>query len=128
MTTRRAVAAAAISAGTLIAMAGPAFADHCTNASRNANNPTAGAQVILGDNGEIISATNGVVNRIDQGLIDPNTGEGFHGIISFGGVASTYIGVGPTGDALPDQAINNGPACKGITDLGTYFTECVPAG
>jgi hypothetical protein len=127
MSIRRVAAGAAISIGAVVAVAGPAFADHCTNASRNLHNPTAGAQVILGENDEIVWATNGVYNRIDQGLIDPDSGEGFHGLVSFGPV-STWFGVGPEGDALPDEAITNGPACKGITDIGVYFTECLPAG
>jgi hypothetical protein len=121
---RRLAAGAALSAIAFVGTAGPAFADHCTNASRDAHNPTAGAQVIVDDNDNIVFATNGVLNRIDRGLIDPESGDGLHGIVSFG-IASTWIGVGPEGDALPDQAIVNGPACKGITDLGTYFEECL---
>jgi hypothetical protein len=105
--------------------AGPAFAHECVNASKK--DQTAGAQLILDDTGAITSATNGVENRVEQGLIDPDTGEGFHGIIGFdvggGTIVSTYI-VGPEAE-IPDQAQVNGPACKGITNIEVYFTQCV---
>ena len=75
----------------------------------------------------------GLENRIAQGIVDFESGEGFHGLIAFDvdgdGVAdaSTYIGVGPEGDELPIEAQFRGPACRGITNLGIYFEQCVGA-
>ena len=105
-----------------------ALAHECTNASKS--DPTAGAQIVIGANGEILFATEGVRNRIEQGLVDPSSGEGFRGIVAFDidgdGVAdaSTWFGVGPDGE-IPLVAQFKGPACKGLTNLGIYFTQCV---
>ena len=109
-------------------LASTALATHCVNASKN---PAAGAQVVIDfTTGEITWST-GVVRRIDQGLIDPATGEGFRGLVAFDldgdgvGDMSTWIGVGPDGFAIPEQAIVNGPACRGITDADTYLAVCL---
>ena len=98
---------------------GTASAFHCNNVSKDAKNPGAGAQIILDANtDEVVSATSGVLKRVEKGLIDPDTGEGYHGLIGldFDGDgnadASTYI-VTPN-DVLPDPAIENGPADHGI--------------
>jgi hypothetical protein len=124
----RRYAVAALCAPTIIAFtAAPALAHECTNASKPAG---AGVQVLIGPDDNIEWATKGVWNRIDQGLIDPDTGEGFSGLIGidFDGDMkadfSTYI-VGPN-DELPDPAQWNGPVCKGITNLGPWFEECFP--
>ena len=102
---------------------GTAFADHCTNIQRDQHDPSKGIQVVINANdGSIESANAGVVNRIDNGLIDPNTGEGFHGHVGLdldgdGTVdVMTYI-VGPEGDALPETAIENGSPDHGIVGL-----------
>jgi len=108
--------------------ASSALAHECTNASKS--DPAAGAQVVIGVNGEILFATNGILARIEQGLIDPDSGEGFRGIIAFDftgdGVAdaSTWLGVGPDGE-IPLIAQFKGPACKGLTNIGIYLTQCV---
>ncbi|MFL5769412.1 MAG: hypothetical protein ACJ765_04980 [Chloroflexota bacterium] len=105
-----------------------ALAHECTNASKST--PAAGAQIVVGVNGDIIFATEGVLARVERGLIDPNTGEGFRGIIAFDltgdGVAdaSTWFGVGPDGE-IPLVAQFKGPACKGLTNIGIYLTQCV---
>jgi hypothetical protein len=75
----------------------------------------------------------GLENRIAQGIVDFESGEGFHGLIAFDvdgdGVAdfSTWIGVGPDGHEIPIEAQFRGPACRGITNLGIYFEQCVGA-
>jgi hypothetical protein len=113
----------------LVLMAGPALADNCTNASKKYAD--SGAQIVFGPNDEVLFITRGLQNRIAQGLVDPDSGEGFHGIIAFDenadGVAefSTWIGVGPDGHEIPIEAQFRGPACRGITNLGIYFEQCV---
>jgi hypothetical protein len=108
--------------------ASSALAHECTNASKS--DPAAGAQIVIGVNGEILLATNGVLARIEQGLVDPNTGDGFRGIVAFDitgdGVAdaSTWFGVGTDGE-IPLVAQLNGPQCKGLTNIGIYFSECL---
>ena len=117
---------AGIAAVSSVALAAtPALAHECVNASKPVD---AGIQVLLGPTG-IEWTTAGVANRIDQGLIDPDTGEGFHGLIGFdfdgdGTVdVQTYI-VGPD-DEIPLPAQFNGPSCRGITNVAVYFSECL---
>ena len=105
------------------------LATDCTNASKSS--PDAGAQVLIdGQTGAILWATPGALNRVAQGLVDPATGAGFHGIIAFDldgdGAAdvSSWFGVGPGGDEIPAVAQLNGPVCRGLTNLGLYLTEC----
>ena len=107
------------------------MADSCTNASKKYAD--SGAQIVLGADDEVLFITGGLENRIAQGIVDPESGEGFHGIIAFDddgdGVAdaSTYIGVGPDGDELPIEAQFRGPVCRGITSLFIYFEQCLGA-
>jgi hypothetical protein len=110
-----------------LAMGGTAFADHCTNIQRDLRDPSKGVQVVInGTDDSIESANAGVVNRVDNGLIDPATGEGFHGLIGLdfdgdGTVdAMTYF-VGPEGDAIPHPAIDNGSPDHGIVDIVTVL-------
>jgi hypothetical protein len=105
-----------------VSLTGTAAAFHCTNLSKDAQNPGAGAQVVIDANtDEIVSASNGVQKRVENGLIDPETGEGYHGLVGldFDGDgeadASTYI-VTPN-DVLPDGAIENGSADHGINSF-----------
>jgi hypothetical protein len=113
-----------------LALASSAMAFECTNVSKS--DPAAGAQILIGPTGEILWTTKGLANRIAQGHIDPATGEGFHGVVAFDidgdGVAdaSTYIGIGPAGE-IPLEAQFRGPACRGLTNLGIYFTQCLGA-
>jgi hypothetical protein len=120
---RKALAGIGVAALATVAMGGTAFADHCTNIQRDLHDPSKGVQVVINaTDGSIESANAGVVNRIGQGLIDPATGEGFHGHVGldFDGDGTvdvmTYI-VGPEGDALPETAINNGSPDHGIVGL-----------
>lgn len=126
----RLIRSLALGGAVALVFAQTALATHCINASKP--DQTAGAQVVLNlVTGEIVWATNGFTTRIENGLVDPTTGEGYHGLLGFDlngdGIAdaSTFFGVGPDGVALPDQAIGNGPACRGITDIGTYLTQCL---
>jgi hypothetical protein len=104
------------------------LAFECTNVSKG--DAAAGAQVLFGPSGDIVWVTEGIARRLDQGLIDPATGDGFHGLVAFdldgdgAADASTYIGVGPDGE-IPLEAQFEGPACRGITNLGIYFEQCV---
>src|SRR5262245_53557966 len=113
-----------------ILIAAPALAFECTNASKS--NPAAGAQIMFGPNGEVLFITQGLQNRIEQGIVDPDTGEGFHGLIAIDvdgdGLAdfSTWAGVGPDGE-IPLEAQFRGPACRGLTNLGIIFEQCLGA-
>jgi hypothetical protein len=113
---------------TIVATA-PAAATECVNASKK--DQAAGAQVMFGPDDEIVFVTTGLQNRLDQGLVDADTGEGFHGLIAFDfdgdGQAdvSTWIGVGPDGEEIPLEAQLRGPACRGLTNIGIYFEQCV---
>ena len=77
--------------------------------------------MVLGPEGEVVSATKGLVNRFERGIIDPDTGDGFHGIVGFDedgdGVAdaSTYI-VGPNGE-IPLNAQLRGSPDHGIINI-----------
>jgi hypothetical protein len=111
----------------LLAAAGPAWAHECVNADKN---QAAGVQVVIDDTtGEIVWISKGLQQRIDQGLVDPETGEGFSGLLGFDlngdGIAdvSTYI-VGPEME-IPEQAQFSGPACHGITNVEVFFAQCV---
>lgn len=112
-------------ASTIVLAAGPSLATECVNASKLAE---AGIQVLLGPTG-IEWSTPGLATRISQGLIDPDTGEGFHGLVGFdfdgdGTVDFQTFVVGPD-DEIPELAQVNGPSCRGITNVGIYFSECV---
>ena len=123
---RRAGLVAGLSAAALVTGAGGALAHECVNASKNMVNPAAGVQVLIDIQTDSVSwVSAGVQKRVDQGLIDLATGEGFHGLIGFDfdgdGAAdvSTFI-VGPEGE-VPVQAQQNGAACHGIVNIGDYF-------
>jgi hypothetical protein len=126
MVRRVSLGAVALMAAALIA-AGPVWAGNCTNADKNA---AAGVQAVIDLNtNAIVWISNGLQHRIDQGLVDPATGEGFSGLIGFDfngdAVAdlTTFI-VGPDFE-IPDQAQFNGAACHGIVSIETFFTQCV---
>lgn len=123
--TTRVCLAGLAAASAIVLTAGPALATECVNASKLQE---AGIQVLLGPTG-IEWSTPGITKRISQGLINPDTGEGFHGLVGFdfdgNGTLDfqTYV-VGPD-DEIPELAQFNGPACHGITNVGIYFTECL---
>jgi hypothetical protein len=117
---------AGILASLLIASTALGF--ECTNASKS--RPAAGAQVVFAVDGTPLYVTNGLLNRIDKGLVDEETGEGYHGQVAFDldgdGVAdaSVYFGVGPDGE-IPLNAQLKGPACRGLTNIGIYLEQCI---
>lgn len=126
---RRHTTAALLGVLASLVFASTALATECVNASKD---PGAGAQVVIDtETGEIVWTTEGVAKRIAQGLIDPTTGAGFHGLLGLDftgdGVAdvTTWIGVGPDGTELPEVAQFSGPACRGITNIGIYLTQCL---
>lgn len=127
---RRTVAIAAGALASLL-IASSAFAMDCVNISKA--DQSAGVQVVLdlsSEDGQIEWTTPGVAKRLESGVLDPD-GEGFHGLIGFdfdglsdGQVdvdVSTWVGVGPTGDELPQIAQFNGPPDKGLTNICLAF-------
>ena len=131
---RRTQRLAAIALGVMasLALATTALATDCTNASKPA---AAGVQVVINlQTGEIEWTTKGVAQRIERGVIDPATGEGFHGLLGFDfdgdGVVdvSTWDGVGPTGHEIPVQAQVNGPADRGVTSICALYPEICAGG
>jgi hypothetical protein len=126
---RRPIIAAFLGIVASLAIASSALGHECTNASKS--NPAAGAQVLIDANtGEILWTTEGLANRLARGVVDPDSSEGFHGLVAFDatgdGIAdfSTWIDVGPDGE-IPLVAQLSGPACKGLTNLFIYFTGCL---
>jgi hypothetical protein len=125
---RRPIMATVLAIVSSLLIASWAVAHECTNASKS--DPAAGAQALIdATTGEILWISEGLANRLAQGVVDPNTSEGFHGLIAFDatgdGIAdfSTWIGVGPDGE-IPLVAQLSGPACRGLTNLFLYFTVC----
>jgi hypothetical protein len=129
-TMRRSIVVAVAVLVSSLLLAGPAFAFECMNVSKK--DQAAGAQIVFGPNDEIIFITKGLQGRLEHGLIDPETGEGFRGLIAFDfdgdGVAdaSTWIGVGPEGE-IPLEAQFRGPACRGMSNIGVYLEQCLGA-
>ncbi len=126
-TVRRLVLGSFAATTALLAAAGPAWAHECVNASKN---QSAGVQIVIDVNtGSIVWLSIGLQQRIEQGLVNPETGDGFSGLMGFDlngdGTAdvSTFI-AGPN-MKLPEQAQFNGPACHGITNVEVFFTQCV---
>jgi hypothetical protein len=125
---RRALVAGTAAGAALVLTAGPSLAHECVNISKQ--NQAAGVQVVFTEGqDEPVWISQGVQKRIAAGVIDPATGEGFHGLIGFDfdgdNVAdlSTYI-VGPE-DELPDAAQWGGATCRGIINIETLFTVCL---
>jgi hypothetical protein len=124
---RRPITAAILGVVASLAIATSALAHECVNASKS--DQAAGAQILIGPTGEIVWTTEGLANRIAHGVVDPDTGAGFHGLIAFDADGdgnadySTWIDVGPDGE-VPLVAQLSGPACRGLTNLFIYFTEC----
>lgn len=120
MNKKEVVVRTAVSAGLLaVVTGGPAFAQHCYNPNKPAG---AGAQVVFDENfAEPVSMTNGLANRIEKGIVDVETGEGYHGIVGadFDGDGEADFStwqVTPTG-SIPDQAIHNGSPDHGIIEI-----------
>jgi hypothetical protein len=123
----KAAAGGGVAVLAVVALSGTAFADHCTNIQRDSHDPSKGVQVVInGTDDSIESANPGVLNRVDNGIIDPATGEGFHGLIGLDLDGDLTVDVmtyqvGPDGDALPETAIDNGSPDHGIVDIGTVL-------
>jgi hypothetical protein len=126
-TVRRLVLGSVVATTVLLATEASAWAHECVNASKN---ESAGVQIVIDANtGSIVWLSTGLQQRIEQGVVDPDTGDGFSGLLGFDlngdGTAdvSTFI-VGPNVE-IPEQAQFNGPACHGITNVEVFFTQCV---
>ena len=125
---RKGIIATASAIAALLVFSSAALGFEFTNASKS--DPSAGAQILFGPAGEILSISNGLANRIERGVVDAETGEGFHGLVAIDvdgdGAAdfSTWINVGPNGE-IPLHAQLNGPACRGLTNLFVYMAECL---
>ena len=127
---RTSIIASTLGALASLAIASSALATDCTNASKS--DPAAGAQILIdGNTGALLWATPGVIERLQREVIDPTTGDGFHGVLALDfnadGLAdvSTWFGVGPDGDEIPLNAQVKGPACRGLTSLEIYLTQCL---
>jgi hypothetical protein len=128
-TTTRTLLTSAAAAGALLLAAPAAVAHQCVNASKPQD---AGVQLIVDvstEEGSVSWVSAGLQKRIDRGLVDFETGAGFHGIVGLDfdgdGIVdvSTYI-VGPNSE-IPLPAQFNGATCKGIVNIGTFFAECM---
>ncbi len=128
---RQIIAGAAAAVALSLVLVTSALATDCANASKSSQ--SAGIQVLLSPGTDAVALTEGLQRRIDRGLVDPETGEGFHGLVGFDfdgdGIAdvSTWAGVGPLGAGIPHNAQDNGPACRGLTNVFVYLTTCVEA-
>ena len=126
---RRIIASAVAAVALSLVLATSALAMDCVNASKN---QAAGVLAVLDFNTFMpVWISDGLQQRIDHGVIDPVTGAGLHGLIGIDldgdAVAdvSTWVGVGPDGTEIPTNAQENGPACRGLTNLFVYLTTCV---
>ena len=126
---RRSITAAVLGVVASLAIATSAFATDCTNASKP--DPSAGVQVIIDANtGQVVWLSTGLAQRLERGVVGAD-GSGLHGLIGLDfngdGIAdvSTWFGVGPTGEGIAEPALINGPACRGVTNIGLYFAECL---
>lgn len=120
-TARRLLTTTATTVGAFSLLTGSALAHECYNPNKK---PLAGAQIVF--TGDSYTATKGLERRFEKGLVDANTGEGFHGIMGFvedGFEGSTWQ-VTPTG-SIPHKALERGPACQGMTSFDNYFANCL---
>jgi len=124
---RRRIGALVVGVLASLLVASSAMAHECVNASKA--NQDAGVQVVIGMDGSVVWISEGVMARVEHGVIDFETGEGFRGLIGFDmdgdGVTdvATYL-VGPD-DEIPLVAQLRGPACRGITNIGIYLEQCL---
>ncbi len=120
----RRLALLAVVPTTVALAAGPAVAHQCVNASKK--NQAAGVQVVFGDGDDPLWVSRGLQNRINRGIVDLDTGVGFHGLIGIDVTGdgkvdfATYI-VGPDSE-IPIPAQMNGPGCKGIVNVEQFFS------
>ena len=125
-TIRRLLLGAVTLMAAAVLAAGPVLAGHCANADKN---QAAGVQVTISFVTGQITVSSGLQRRIDQGLVDPITFEGFSGLAGFDvtgdNVAdlTTFI-VGPNFE-IPEEAQLSGATCHGIVSIEDFFTECL---
>jgi hypothetical protein len=126
MTRRMVSVVVGVVASLLIASSALAF--ECSNASKP---PAAGAQVVFAaDFQTVLYITPGLQERLDRGIVDVASGEGFHGLLgvdlSGDGAAdvSIYFGLGPDGE-IPLEAQFRGPACRGLSNIGIILSQCL---
>lgn len=122
---RRAAIVAGATTTVLALGAGSALAHECINPNKQ---PAAGTQVTFGPSGPT-DISNVLQQRIDRGIVDMETGDGFHGLVGIDedgdGVAdiSTWQ-VTPTG-SIPMVAQTSGADCNGVVFVGDYLTDCL---
>jgi hypothetical protein len=117
-TVMRVLTTTGATAGALALLAGTAVAHECVNPNKK---PLAGAQIVFSDDG--VWMTKGLEKRVEKGLVDAETGEGFHGLIGFDedGMTGTTWQVTPTG-SIPHQAMDNGAECNGIISFDAWMS------
>ena len=91
---RRAAAAVALS----LMLATSVLAMDCANASKN---QAAGVQAVLDSNFEVAWISKGLQQRIDQGVVDPLTGAGLHGLIGFDSTTTASSTRAPGSASVP---------------------------
>ena len=125
---RRPITATIFGVAASLIIASSALAFDCVNASKP--DQSAGVLAIIdGNTGAVLWLSEGLEQRLEQGLIGED-GSGLYGLLGFDytgdGIVdvSTWLGVGPDGTEIAEPALLNGPACRGITEIGVYFSEC----
>jgi hypothetical protein len=106
------------SAAAFVLMTGPAFAHECTNASKDQNNPSAGAQIIFGCGDTIIGGKPHALQLLANGDF-PSGWIAFDVDCDGKADAGTYI-VGPNGE-VPVTAQLNGSPDHGVMGACEYF-------
>lgn len=119
---------AAVTGGMLASLliATSVLGHECVNANKR---PDAGVQVIFNFQGQLVWLSDGLAGRIEKGLVNPETGEGFHGLAGLdingdGSADVTTYFVGPD-DEIPWEAQVRGAACHGILNIADYFAQCM---
>lgn len=117
---QRAATVAGVGVASVALLSGTALAHECFNPNKK---PLAGAQVVFSESG--VTMKKGLETRVEKGLVDPETGEGFHGLIGFefDGFAGTTFIVGKEGE-IPDRAQDAGSECNGIVNGDSYLKNC----
>ena len=119
---KRAFLGVAIAVGLFLFSGGRAFAQDYWNISKDAHDPAAGVQIVVGPDGEtIVFATNGLQQRIALDLVDPETGDGYHGLFAIDlngdGTADISTFLVTPGNEVPPIAQDSGSPDHGIVDI-----------
>ena len=123
---RRSVVAAFGGVVLSLLMATSVLAFECTNLSKP---PAAGTQVVFGPAGEIVWVSRGLERRIEQGLVDPETGDGFTDCSASISTATASWMPAPT-SALGRTADPGGGPVRGASlprhvEFGIFFEQCL---